>query len=78
MAWDGDLYKLVYTLTLDGNVDASVRSCIVGARENARRVREQISTEQWQRLNRMFHNVTMPRNPAERRRLHAGFHRFSA
>ncbi len=27
-------------------------------------MREQISTEQWQRLNRMFHNVTMPRNPA--------------
>src|SRR5450631_1406549 len=64
VSWDGDLYKLVYTLTLDGNVGASVRSCIVGARENARRVREQISTEQWQRLNRMFHNVTMPRNPA--------------
>jgi uncharacterized alpha-E superfamily protein len=62
VAWDGDLYKLAYALALDGNVAASVRSCIVDARENARRVREQISTEQWQRLNRLFHNVTTPRD----------------
>jgi uncharacterized alpha-E superfamily protein len=65
ITWEGDLYKLAYTLTLDGNLPSSVRSCIVAARENARRVREQISTEQWQRLNRMFHNVTMPRYPED-------------
>jgi uncharacterized alpha-E superfamily protein len=63
VSWEGDLYKLAYTLTLDGNVESSVRSCIVSARENARRVREEISTEQWQRLNRLFHNVTTPRDP---------------
>jgi uncharacterized alpha-E superfamily protein len=28
-----------------------------GARENARQVREEISTEQWQRLNRLFHQI---------------------
>ncbi len=37
---------------------ASVVSCIVQARENARQVREEISSEQWQRLNRLFHEVT--------------------
>src|SRR5271165_3042962 len=61
VAWDGDLNKLAYTLALDGTVAASVRSCIVSARDNARRVREQISTEQWQRLNQLFHDVTISR-----------------
>ena len=31
-----------------------------GARENARQVREEISTEQWQRLNRLFHQIHSP------------------
>jgi uncharacterized alpha-E superfamily protein len=31
-----------------------------GARENARQVREEISTEQWQRLNRLFHQIHAP------------------
>jgi uncharacterized alpha-E superfamily protein len=30
----------------------------VQARENARQVREEISSEQWQRLNRLYHEVT--------------------
>ncbi len=60
--WDGDLYKIAYTLTLDASNASSVKSCIIAARENARQVREQISTEQWQRLNRLFHQVTMPRD----------------
>ena len=30
----------------------------MAARENARQVREQISSEQWQQLNRLFHEVT--------------------
>ena len=58
LEWTGDAYKLAYALTLDGDNDSSVKSCIISARENARQVREQISTEQWQRLNRLFHEVT--------------------
>jgi uncharacterized alpha-E superfamily protein len=58
--WDGDLNKLAYALTIDGSNPFSVKSCIISARENARQVREQISTEQWQRLNRLFHQVTTP------------------
>ena len=39
---------------------ASVTSCLIEARENARQVREEISTEQWQQLNRMYHWVIQP------------------
>src|SRR6202161_836236 len=31
---------------------------IASARENARQVREQISSEMWEHLNRLFHDVT--------------------
>ena len=33
------------------------RACIMAARENARQVREQISSEMWEQLNRLFHAV---------------------
>jgi uncharacterized alpha-E superfamily protein len=36
---------------------SSVVSCIIAARENARQVREQISSEMWEQLNRLFHEV---------------------
>ncbi len=36
---------------------SSIVSCIMAARENARQVREQISSEMWEQLNRMFHEV---------------------
>ena len=36
---------------------AAVTFCINGARENARQVREELSSEQWQRLNRLFHQM---------------------
>ena len=66
------MYKLVYTLTFDRQplVDSRI---VAAARENARQVREQISTEQWQRLNRMFHKVT-PHNPRNADVLHSDFH----
>jgi uncharacterized alpha-E superfamily protein len=36
---------------------SSIVSCIMAARENSRQVREQISSEMWEQLNRMFHAV---------------------
>jgi uncharacterized alpha-E superfamily protein len=36
---------------------SSIVSCIMAARENARQVREQISSEMWEQLNRMFHEL---------------------
>ena len=44
---------------------ASVTFCVNGARENARQVREEISTEQWQRLNRLFHQIHSPHAQAQ-------------
>ncbi len=57
-AWSGDSHALVLMLTHDGKSGASVRSCIAEARENARQVREEISSEQWLQLNRLYHLVT--------------------
>jgi uncharacterized alpha-E superfamily protein len=36
---------------------SSIVSCIMAARENARLVRELLSSEMWEQLNRMFHEV---------------------
>jgi uncharacterized alpha-E superfamily protein len=40
-------------------------SCIISARENSRHVREQISTEQWHRLNSLYLQVTRPEMQTE-------------
>ena len=53
------------TLVFDSINPASVTFCINGARENARQVREEISTEQWQRLNRLFHQIHSPHAQAQ-------------
>ncbi len=58
--WDGDYNRLVHTLTYEDHSDGSITSCIVGARENARQVRDEISSEQWQYLNRIYHHVNQP------------------
>lgn len=42
---------------------SSILSGIMAARENARQVREQISSEMWEQLNRLFHEVK--RTPVE-------------
>lgn len=59
--WQGDAYKLVHALCFDTTSPASVTNCIVAARENARQIREELSSEQWQRLNRLFHDVSLAR-----------------
>ena len=56
--WAGDSHTLVQRLTHDESHRASVKTCIAVARENARQVREEISSEQWVQLNRMYHLVT--------------------
>ena len=58
--WTGDPYALTQALTLDTENKTSILSCIISARENSRHVREQISTEQWTRLNRLYLQVTRP------------------
>ncbi len=58
--WKGDPYELVRKLSFDTNSRSSILSLIIMARENSRHVREQISTEQWHRLNSLYLAVTLP------------------
>jgi uncharacterized alpha-E superfamily protein len=60
LEWKGDAYELTQTLTFDASHKPSIVSCIIAARENSRHVREQISTEQWHRLNSLYLQVTRP------------------
>lgn len=65
MEWDGSLESMARKLVFDGLHPASVTYCLNGARENARQAREEISTEQWQRLNRLFHQMHSPHAQAQ-------------
>lgn len=60
VTWNNDPYALTLELTFDTSHKASILSCIIAARENSRHVREQISTEQWHRLNTLYLEVTRP------------------
>ncbi len=60
VTWTGDPYALTQTLSFDTELPGSILSCIISARENSRHVREQISTEQWHRLNSLYLQVTRP------------------
>ena len=44
-------------LTMHPENPNAIRSCIGRARENARAVREQISREMWEQLNRLYHSI---------------------
>src|SRR6266550_6064458 len=52
-----DAYSITQTLTFDASNDSSIVSSIAAARENARQVREHISSEMWEQLNRLFLQV---------------------
>ena len=60
VTWTGDQFALTQALIFDTENPGSILSCIISARENSRHVREQISTEQWTRLNRLYLQVTRP------------------
>jgi uncharacterized alpha-E superfamily protein len=57
LEWNGDLDAMARRLVFDTLHPCAVTYCINAARENARQVREEISTEQWQRLNRLYHQM---------------------
>src|ERR1700744_10891 len=56
--WSGDFYELTRDLTFSTRSHAAIVNCIAQARENARQVRDELSSEQWQQLNRLYHHVT--------------------
>jgi len=58
--WNDDPDALTGKLSFDTSIKSSIVCCIVAARENSRHVREQISTEQWHRLNSLYLQVTKP------------------
>jgi uncharacterized alpha-E superfamily protein len=53
-----DPQRALFLLVADPEGSFSIVKCISGARENARQVREEISSEMWEHLNRLFHDVT--------------------
>lgn len=65
MDWEVSLESIARRLVFDGLHPASVTYCVNAARENARQVREEISTEQWQRLNRLYHQMHDPHAPVQ-------------
>jgi len=46
-----------------GALSGCIRACVFAARENARQVREQVSTEMWEQLNRFYLYVRQDRSP---------------
>lgn len=48
--------------TPDVRLQQTIEACVVAARENARQVREQISTEMWEQLNRLYLHVRRNRS----------------
>ncbi len=52
-----DAQSLTYALIFDRTCRSSIVAAVVAARENARQVRQQISSEMWEQLNRLFHQV---------------------
>ena len=65
MEWSEGLESMAHKLVFDNLNPAAVTFCVNGARENARQVREEISTEQWQRLNRLFHTIHSEQTQAQ-------------
>jgi uncharacterized alpha-E superfamily protein len=54
------VYEAVRSLVFDWQDEGSVVSTLSQARENARQVRDQITTEAWERLNMLYLRVTDP------------------
>ncbi|HEV1287294.1 MAG TPA: alpha-E domain-containing protein [Bryobacteraceae bacterium] len=54
---EGEAQAVAKSLIHSTGSRSSIVSCIMAARENSRQVREQISSEMWEQLNRMFIDV---------------------
>jgi uncharacterized alpha-E superfamily protein len=67
LEWSGSLDEMAWKVVFDSSNHASVIFCVNNARENARQVREEISSEQWQRLNRLYHHMHSPSTQVQAR-----------
>jgi uncharacterized alpha-E superfamily protein len=59
---EADPHTAMALLTADTSNRSSMVSCIASARENASQVREQISSEMWERLNQLYHETGQSRS----------------
>ena len=57
LAGTNHAYQITQAMTFDMANETSIVACIAVARENLRQVREQISSEMWEQLNRLFLQV---------------------
>ncbi len=55
------LYDMTQALAFDRKNHASINYCVGQARDNARQIREQISSEMWEQLNMLFHKTNRVR-----------------
>jgi uncharacterized alpha-E superfamily protein len=62
--------KVIEFLTYDAANTNSIASCLRAARENARSVREAISSEMWTQVNSMYLDMQMQRRMPDPRQLH--------
>jgi uncharacterized alpha-E superfamily protein len=56
-ARDQDPQVAIGRLAAERQNRASIVACVAGARDNASQVREEISSEMWEQLNRLYHEV---------------------
>jgi len=52
-----DVHEMARVLAFDAQNSDSLVACVAAARENARQVREQISSEMWEQLNQLYLSV---------------------
>lgn len=57
----GDSQTTTMQLIVQPGNHSSIVSCMTSARENASQIREQISSEMWERLNQLYHEVNSAR-----------------
>ena len=58
----GDAQQLTRQLIVDQGRKESIATFITSARENARQIREQISSEMWEQVNRLYWHVRQTSN----------------
>ena len=69
-----DFQEVAATLTLDPRNLSSVRACVQAARENARQIRERISSEMWEQINKLYLFIAQAEREDELANLPHEFH----
>jgi len=55
---NSSLYDLTQALAFNTKNPSSITFCVAQSRENARQIRESLSSEMWEHLNTLFHKIT--------------------